>query len=185
MSAATLQRELRTRLPKVVFNIVIALFFYIISGIIPSIAGDVQLPGIEIEPFNRVSWLLWASLTVIALLFAVRAFYDILALLDIVVDIFLGRFGSTEAKPLKRVLKDLTMIFLVIILAAAIAPVTSGVPVVGYYLRLLVSVGALVMLIFLIYDMGRIFYRVVEEKTDSLAEWISSIGSSKERSEGE
>ena len=164
--------ELGVRIPRMVFNAVFALFFYLMSGMIPPLAKGARIPGIEIEPFNNASWLLWASLVAIAAVFAVRAIYDFAVVVDTFAGVLVEKLGPREVTPARRVLRDVTYMILVMVLAEASTLILKDVPVVGPYLSLAVSLAALFFFIILAYDIGRMVYDFVERRVDLISERI-------------
>ncbi|NIM46064.1 MAG: hypothetical protein GTO54_10645 [Nitrososphaeria archaeon] len=106
----------------------------------------------------------------IGVVFVVRALADALSLADVLTDIFLRRLGAKEDRSLKRVGRDIIYMIVIILVAEAAIPFISSVPQVGNMLTGgAVSLAALFLIVVLIYDMGRILYRTVEEKAEVLA----------------
>ncbi len=163
-----------------------SLFFFVMSEIIPPIAEGARIPGIEIEPFNNASWVLKVSLLTASAVFAVRVIYDVIVVIDTIADMLVERLGSRRVTPARRIMRDITYMLLIIILAEASVPVFKPIPVVGPYLNLAVSLAALLLLIILAYDIGKTVYRFVERKVDVVSEKIIDFAekSLRRRSEG-
>lgn len=146
-------------------SVTIAIIFWVTSIFVPPLFEGVVVPGIEVSgPF-----LLQGCLMLIGVVFVVRALADALSLADVLTDIFLRRLGAKEDRSLKRVGRDIIYMIVIILVAEAAIPFISSVPQVGNMLTGAVSLAALFLIVVLIYDMGRILYRTVEEKAEVLA----------------
>ncbi|OYT65898.1 hypothetical protein B6U74_02295 [Candidatus Bathyarchaeota archaeon ex4484_205] len=172
--------EYHTRIPRMVFNAIIAFFVLLLSSTIPPMLEGVEIPGIQVEPFNKADWLMWVSLMLIALIFAVRLLYDLMSIMNVTVDLF---FRRGKVKPAKRIVSDITYILLTIVVAAAVAPLLGSIRTIGTTLQVGVSLLALGLIAFYVYDIGRTIYEVVESKADWVADWLAAIAENLRRKE--
>ncbi|HDJ96979.1 MAG TPA: hypothetical protein ENG54_00760 [Thermofilum sp.] len=161
--------ELRKRIPQLVFNAIVAFFFYLMSNIMPSLVRGITLPGITIEPFNDLGWLMWAFLFVVSMAFAANTLYHLIKLIDPVVSRFTSKLGI-KPDPAKRVLQDVTYILMAIVVSEALSILAEGVPGYSHVLRVAISVVALIIIIMLIYDLSKNIYKYIEEKIDAIVD---------------
>ncbi len=175
MAQRSISGELRDRLPRIVVNLITALLFWFISMVAPHFVVGMSVPGVNIPPYNDASWLVWATSTLMGLTFLIKALSDIIVLVDLGTEITLRRLGIEETRPLKRVARDIVYILLTILIAAAAMPFASSVPQFGSILSTIISLIALGIFLLLIYDIGRILYRVLEDKTRVFANWLASF----------
>ena len=175
MGKGSIGEEIRKRFPRLSISLLVAFLFWVISLTIPKLVEGVAVPGIGISPYNNAGWLLWAMMTLLCLIFIVRASTDILVLMDAGTEMLVRRLGIGEEKSLKRVGKDIVYIILTILLAAAVLPLLASVPQVGGLLAIVVSLVALGVSAMLVYDIGRIIYRMLEEKARIVTEWLASF----------
>ena len=148
-----------------------AFLFWITASITPPLVQDIIVPGINVS----AGWLVGAAATLIVLIFLVRALSDALVLADIGTDLVVRRLGVKEERPLRRAARDVIYMILVILLASGARPFMAAVPEVGGLLSKLVSLIALGVFIVLIYDFGRILYRVLEERAEVFADWLAEL----------
>ena len=125
----------------------------------------------------NLDWGLTALIGTIALIFTaiflIRALSDALVLSDILTDIFVKRLGIKEERSPKRAARDLIYIIVVILVTTAIQPLIATLePNVGDLLATATIYVALGIILILIYDLGRILYRIVERKAESIADSI-------------
>jgi len=102
-------------------------------------------------------------------MFLVRALSDALFLGDFLTDIVIRRLGIKEERSPKRALRDLIYIIGIVLVAAATTPFLRGIENIGWILSTAVIYIALAFIIILIYDIGRIIYKLIEEKAEILA----------------
>jgi len=107
-------------------------------------------------------------------IFLIRALADSLVIADIVIDIIVKRLGIKEEKPPKRAARELIYIIVIILITTAVSPIITGLEM-GQFLAKVVTYIALALILILIYDIGRIFYKIIEEKADLLAERLSQL----------
>ncbi len=147
---------------------VIAFLFWLISLIAPPIVGEIIIPGVNVG----AGQLIWITAMLVMIIFLIRAMADALVLADIVTDVIVRRLGIKEERSLKRAARDAIYIIIAILLAAAALPFLASVPRIGGLLATAVSIMALGFFILLMYDIGRILYRVLEERAETVAEWL-------------
>lgn len=138
------------------------------SELAPPIVGGIMVPGINVD----AGWLVQITTTLIWVIFLIRAMADALVLADVVTDAIVGRLGVKEERSLKRAAKDAIYIIIAILLAAASLPFLASVPQIGDLLAAAVSLVTLGFFILLMYDIGRILYRVLEKRAEGVAEWL-------------
>ena len=163
--------EIRRRFPRLTMSLVMAIIFWIVSIIVPPTMGEIDIPGLDL----KASFLVMIITTVIAALFLIRALSDALILGDIVTDIFVKRLGiKLEVSP-KRAFRDFIYIIIVILVAAAISPILGEVGNFGSILRNVITYIALGIILILIYDIGRILYRIIEQRAESVADRLAKM----------
>ena len=179
MTRKPTRQEVRERLPHIITNLTTAFIFWIISQVGPNFLRNFIVPGIDVDPFNRVDWIFYTTATLIAVAFLIRAISHALVFIDIWTRIVVRSLGISEKKPLKRLGRDFVYIILAILLAAAINPVAGSLPQIGSYLTIAISLAALAIAVILTYDMARILFAVLKNKADRIADWISSFAGEK------
>ncbi len=162
-------REIRRRFPRLTMSLVMAVIFWIVSIVVPPTIGDTVIPGLNL----KAGYLVWIVSIVITYVFLLRALSDALILGDILTDVFVKRLGIKQEVSPKRAFRDLIYIVIVILVAAAISPILSQVANYGATLRNITTYIALGMILILIYDIGRFFYRVIEQKAESVADRLA------------
>lgn len=144
------------------------LIFWLLNIVVPPTLQGIQIPGLNYQA-DQVFWLITIFIMV---MFLVRALSDALVLGDFLTDIVIKRLGIKEERSPKRALRDLIYIIVVVLIAAAISPFLRGIENIGGLLSTAATYVALALIIILIYDIGRILYRLIEEKAEILAEKI-------------
>jgi len=153
-------------------SLVIAIIFLSISLVVPETVSNINLPGIDVP----VGSIIQVVTIVITAVFLIRALSDALFLGDIVTDIIIRRIGIKEERSPKRAARDLIYIIIIILIATAILPFTTMLGEnIAYWLGILTTYTALGIIILLIYDIGRILYRIIEQRADSLADRLSKM----------
>ena len=176
MSRGPVKNEVRHRLPRIMINLTVAFLFWIVSQFGPIFVEGLIIPGINIPPpFDSVSSIVRLTATLIAMVFLVRAISDILFFVDISAEIIVRSLGIKERRPLKRIARDVTYIILTLLLVTAASPILSSIPQIGGYLMATVSLVALGIFLILIYDIGKVIHRFLQEKTRRIADWIGSL----------
>ena len=149
-----------------------AIIFYLINTFVPSTMEDVNLPGININ----ADTLIGTIALIFTAIFLIRALADALVLSDILTDIFIKRLGIKEERSPKRAARDLMYIIVVILVMTALQPLiaTLDPSVEGPFATATIYV-ALAIILILIYDIGRILYRIVERKAESVADSLAKM----------
>ena len=158
--------EIRHRLPRLVTNLIMAIIFWLISVFIPPTLGDITVPGINIEAAMLVS----IFAIIIVAIFLIRALSDALVLGDVLTDVLVRRLGVKEERSPKRAAREFAYIIVVVLIVTAVSPLLSSIQDVGYYLSAATVYIGLGLIIILIYDIGRIIYKIIEEKADAFAD---------------
>jgi cation transport ATPase len=173
---SSVSREIRRRFPRLIMSLVIAIIFWIVSVIVPPTIGDVDLPGLDL----KAGFLVWMVTMVIVAIFLIRALSDALILGDILTDIFVKRLGIRHEASPKRAFRDFIYIIIVILIAAAVSPVLSEVGNFGNMLRIATTYIALGIILILIYDIGRILYRIIEQRAQAVADRLVKMAEKSE-----
>ena len=161
--------EIRRRLPRLVTNIIMAIIFWVISVFIPPTIPSLIVPGINIETWRLV----WIFLIIVVAIFLIRALSDALVLGDVLTDVFVKRLGIKEERTPKRAAREFAYIIIIVLIVTAASPLLRNIQDVGYYLSTATVYIGLGLIIIFIYDIGRIIYKIIEEKADSFAEHLS------------
>jgi len=161
--------EIRRRFPRIVMNLIMTLIFWVISAFIPPTLTSLTVPGINIE----ASTLVWVLTVVIMSIFLIRALSDALVLGDVLTDVLVKRLGIKEERSPKRAAREFAYIIIIVLVVTAVSPILATVQDVGYYLSTAAIYIGLGLTIVFIYDIGRIIYKIIEEKADSFADLLS------------
>lgn len=168
----TIGEEIRNRFPRLTMSLVMAIIFYLINTIVPPLMEGTMLPGININ----ADILVGTIALIFTAIFLIRALADGLILSDILTDIFVRRLGIKEERSPRRAARDTIYIIVVILITTALYPVINTLEP---SIRDPVSIGltyvALGIILILIYDIGRILYRIVERKAESMADSFSKM----------
>ncbi len=171
--------EIRRRLPRIIMNLVMAVIFWIIGIFIPPTVKNVAIPGLDVN----ADLLIWIIATVIMAIFLIRALSDALVLGNILTDIVVRRLGIKEEMSPRRAARDFIYIIIILLIATAIFPVLAAVKEMGRILTAVTTYIALGLIILLIYDIGRILYKIIEQKAELLADHLAQMGEKTENSE--
>ena len=163
--------EIRTRLPRLVANLIMAIIFWIISIFIPPTLQNLNLPGINVQ----ASMLLWILLIIVLGIFLVRALSDALVLGDVLTDVLVKRLGVKEERSSKRAAREFVYIIIIMLIVTAVSPILATVNDFGYILSAATVYVGLAFIIVFIYDIGRIIYKIIEEKADSFADYFGRM----------
>ncbi|MGD8506125.1 MAG: hypothetical protein PVF15_05615 [Candidatus Bathyarchaeota archaeon] len=163
--------EIRRRFPRLTMSLFIAIIFWIVSIFVPPTMGDIIVPGLDL----KAEFLVWIVTVVITAVFLIRALSDALILGDIITDVFVKRLGIKQEVSPKRAFRDLMYIIIVILLAAAISPILGAIDNLGTTLRNIITYIALGIILVLIYDIGRILYRIIEQRAESVADRLAKM----------
>ena len=173
--------EVRSRLPRLTMSLVMAVIFFLISFFVPPLMGDIVLPGIN---FNAGT-LVGAIALIFTAIFLIRALADGLVLSDIFTDIFVKRLGIKEERSPKRAARDAIYIIVILLVTTALYPIISTLE--NSSIRDLLTTAtkyvALAIILILFYDIGRILYRIVERKAESVADGLAKMPDKKKNRE--
>jgi hypothetical protein len=161
--------EIRRRLPRLVTNLIMAIIFWIISAFIPPRLPSLIIPGINTE----ASTLFWVLTMAIMAIFLIRALTDALVLGDVLTDVLTRKLGVREEKSSKRAAREFVYIIVIVLVVTAIAPLLETIQDVGSYLSTVAVYIGLGLVILFIYDIGRTVYKIIEEKAESFADYVS------------
>jgi uncharacterized RDD family membrane protein YckC len=161
--------EIRRRLPRLVTNLIMAIIFWIISVFIPPTLPSLVVPGINTE----ASFLVTILTMVIMAIFLIRALTDALVLGDVLTDVLTKKLGVKEEQSSKRAARELVYIIVIVLVVTAVAPLLQTIQDVGGYLSTVTVYIGLGLVILFIYDIGRAIYKIIEEKAESLADYVS------------
>lgn len=171
--------EIRRRFPRIVMNLVMAVIFWIIDVSVPPTVSGVVIPGLN----TNAGLLTWIVVTVIMAIFLIRALSDALVLGDILTDVVVRRLGIKEERSPKRAARDFIYIIIIILVVTALSPILANVTDIGHLLTTTATYVALALIIILIYDMGRILYRIIEQKAELLADRLTRMAEKNKNSE--
>ncbi|RLI21659.1 hypothetical protein DRO54_03135 [Candidatus Bathyarchaeota archaeon] len=166
-----ISKELRQRIPRLVMSLIMVIIFWILNMFVPPTLKDIQIPGLNYQA-DQVFWLITILIMV---MFLARALSDALFLGDLLTDIVIKRLGIKEERSPKRALRDLIYIIVIVLVAAAVTPFLREIENIGWMLSTAAFYIALALIIVLIYDIGRIIYKIIEEKAEILAGKLAKI----------
>ena len=159
--------EIRDRFPRLTMSLVMAIIFYLINTFVPGTMGDITLPGLNMN----AGTLIGTIALIFTAIFLIRALADALVLSDILTDIFVKRLGIKEERSPRRAARDLIYIIVIILVTTALFPLINTLELsIRDPLSVATTYVALGMILILIYDIGRILYRIVERKAESVAD---------------
>ena len=167
--------EIRRRLPRLVTNLIMAIIFWLISAFIPPRLPSLIIPGINTE----ASTLVWILTMIIMAIFLIRALTDALVLGDALTDVLTKKLGVKEEKSSKRAAREFVYIIVIVLVVTAVAPLLETIQDVGGYLSTATVYIGLGFVILFIYDIGRIVYKIIEEKAESFADYLSQAKQNK------
>lgn len=170
----TVCEEIRYKVPKLLANLALAVMFWTMSHI-----ALVTLNNVSTE----LTFLLQIGLLLAAGIFLVRTLFDGLTIADKVTGLFLERLGINEGWSRQRVFKDLIYIVAILLVAAAIFPLFRSLPNFGL-LQEIITYAVLGLVILFVYDIGRTFYRITEEKANSVANRLSNLSNDEAKVNG-
>jgi hypothetical protein len=164
--------EIRSRFPRLTMSLVMAIIFYLVNIFVPPLMGEIMLPGVNI----KAGTLLATIALIFTAIFLIRALADALVLSDIVTDIFVKQLGIKEERSPKRAARDLIYVIVIILVTTALQPLIATLEssIEGPLATGTIYV-ALAIILILIYDIGRILYRIVERKAESVADSLSKM----------
>ena len=160
----TLSEEIRFTLPKMIANTVIALVFWVMSYI-----SLMTLYSINPE----IAFLLEIGLLLGAGIFLVRTLLGTLTVINKVTGLFLRRLGIKKGWSWQRISKDSVYIVVIFLVTAALFPLFSNLSNFGAFLQEITTYISMGLILLFVYDIGRTFYRISEEKANSVANRFS------------
>ncbi|MEJ2242239.1 MAG: hypothetical protein P8Y18_08865 [Candidatus Bathyarchaeota archaeon] len=167
-----ISEEIRNRFPRLTMSLIMAFIFYLINTFVPNTMEGINLPGLNIN----AGTLIGTIALIFTAIFLIRALADALVLSDILTDIFVKRLGIKEERSPKRAARDLIFIIVIILVTTAIFPLINTLePGIKDPLSMATTYIALGMILILIYDIGRILYRIVERKAESVADGLAKM----------
>ena len=161
----TLRENIVHALPKVVSNIFLALIFWIAHYAIQQ----------TISPDSEQIFIIQTGLLIVSGIFLVRALINGLTIVDHLTKSLLNRLGINEKWSRERILKDLMFIIAVLLVAAGLYPIISLSTNYEQILQLVVTYSTLGFLLLFVFDIGRIFYRMTENRANSAAIRFSNM----------
>lgn len=171
--------EIRRRIPRLTMSLIMAIIFWIIGIIVPPMVSEVGLPGLNLD----ADFLLASVTMLVTAIFLIRALADALTLADIVTDIIVKRLGIKEERSPRRAARDLLYIIIVILIVTALSPVLGTLGDLGELLTTITTLVGLGLIIILVYDMGRILYRIIEQRAESVADRLVRMADQDTQSE--
>jgi hypothetical protein len=164
--------EIRHRFPRLTMSLVMAAIFYLINVFVPGTMEGLDLPGINVN----VGTLVGTVALIFTAIFLIRALADALVLSDILTDIFVKRLGIKEERSPRRAMRETIYIIAIILVTTALLPLIGTLESnVSSLLSDITTYVALGIILILIYDIGRILFRIVERKAESLADSIAKM----------
>ena len=180
MAEKPIGEEIRDRFPRLTMSLILAFIFYLINTFVPATMEGIDLPGLNIN----AGTLIGTIALIFTAIFLIRALADALVLSDILTDIFVKRLGIKEERSPKRAARDLIFIIVIILVTTAIFPLIDTLESsVRDPLSMATTYIALGMILILIYDIGRILYRIVERKAESVADSLARMTDKKKNRE--
>jgi DMSO reductase anchor subunit len=171
--------EIRRRLPRLVTNVIMAIIFWLVSVFVPPTLESITVPGIN----TQASTLVWILTILILGIFLIRALSDALVLGDVLTDTLVKRLGVKEERSPKRAAREFAYIIIIVLVVTAVSPLLGDIQDVGFYLSTATIYIGLGLIIIFLYDIGRIIYKIIENKADSFAEHFAQTKQKNESSE--
>lgn len=172
MTKKSVGNEIRRRFPRLTMSLVMAFIFWIVNVYVPQTMRGITVSGLD---FIDVEFLVWIVTLVILYVFLVRALSDAMMLGNILTDILVKRLGIKEELSPKRAFRDFIIIIIVILVAFAVFPILNQVSNLGSMLTNITTYIALGIILILIYDIGRILYRIIEQRAESMADRLAKM----------
>jgi len=163
--------EIRRRLPRLVTNVIMAIIFWLISVFVPPTFGELTVPGINTE----ASLLVWILTILVMGIFLIRALSDALVLGDVLTDALVKKLGVKEERSPKRAAREFAYIIIIVLVVTAVSPLLANIQDFGFYLSTATVYIGLGLIILFLYDIGRIIYKIIEEKADSFADYFAQM----------
>jgi cation transport ATPase len=171
MSRKSIGEEIRRRFPRLTMSLVMAVIFWIISIFVPPTVSGIVIPGLNLNAGTLTGFVVWLFTAI----FLVRALSDALTLSDIMTDIIVKRLGIKGERSPKRAARDAIYIIVIILVATALYPLLGTLEDIGSILKTVTTYVSLGIILILIYDIGRILYRMVEQRAESVANRLAKM----------
>lgn len=171
MSRKSIGEEIRRRFPRLTMSLVMAVIFWIISIIVPPTVSGIMISGLNLNAGTLVGIIAW----IFTAIFLIRALSDALTLSDIMADIIVRRLGIKEERSSKRAARDAIYIVVIILVATALYPLLRTLDDIGSILTTVTTYISLGITLVLIYDIGRILYRMIEQRAESVADRLAKM----------
>jgi hypothetical protein len=152
-------------------NLVMAIIFWLLSVFIPPTLTSLVIPGIKTD----ASLLVWVLTIVVMAIFLIRALSDALVLGDVLTDVFVKRLGIKEERTPKRAAREFVYIIIIVLIVTALSPLLGSIETYGSYLSAAATYIGLGFIIVFIYDIGRIIYKIIEEKAESFSDRLANM----------
>jgi len=161
-------------------SLVMAVIFFLVNFYVPPLMEDITLPGIN---FNADT-LVGTIALIFTAIFLIRVLADGLVVSDILTDIFVKRLGIKEERSPRRAARDAIYIIIIILVTTALYPLINTLEQnISDPLSMATTYVALGIILVLIYDIGRILYRIVERKAESVANSLAKMADRKKNRE--
>lgn len=176
-----IREEIRRRVPRLTLSLVIAVIFFAVGLVVPQTISSIYIPSLNTDAGSVIQIIT----TIITVIFLIRALSDALVIGDVIIDIVIRQMGIQGERSPKRAARDFIYIIVIILAATALLPIIN-IYLEGdieYLLSTVTTYGALGIILILIYDVGRILYRIIEQKAESFADRLSKIAEQGENGE--
>jgi len=148
-----------------------SLIFWIISIIVPPTISALMIPGLNVNAGTVVGFIA----LLLTAIFLIRALSDALVLSDIVADVIVRQLGIREERSLRRAARDAIYVVAIVLVATALYTLLGTLGEIGKMLTTATMYVALGIILVLIYDIGRIVYRVIERRAESVADRLAKM----------
>jgi len=169
----TLRKEIVHKLPKIMSNLTIALFFGICSYILLA-------TGNTLNSQNLI--LFQIGLLIIAGISLLRTLLEALPILGKINRLVLKRLNLNQGLPGQRILKDIIFIIAIFLMMAAFFPILNHISTIDSLLHQITVYTSLGFIMFFIFDIGMNIYRIIETKVNSVTAQIWRINNRDEKS---
>lgn len=157
-------------------SLIMAVIFWITSIVVPQTVSGIVVPGLNLNAGFLIGIITWFFTAI----FLLRALSDALVLSDVVTDIIVRRLGIKEERSPKRAARDAIYIIIIILVATALYPLLGTLQNIGTTLTTVATYVALGMILILIYDIGRILYRMIEQRAESMGDRLAKMAERRE-----
>jgi len=127
--------------------------------------------------------LVWILTILVLGIFLIRALSDAMVLGDVLTDALVKKLGVKEERSPKRAAREFAYIIIIVLVVTAVSPLLANIQDVGFYLSTATVYIGLGLIILFIYDIGRIIYKIIEDKADSFADYFAQMKQKNKRSE--